>query len=144
MIVSGRASVPVAAPALWAALSDPARLGAALPHVDGVDVHGDGRFSARARPRTGLGETPLRMDFEIVERREGEHVRIVGEGSAGENVVALAVDLDLAARGESTEASWTADVKVRGVLASLVQRALPALVVEQVDAVLEAARAEAG
>jgi carbon monoxide dehydrogenase subunit G len=140
MIVSGTSNVPVAAPALWAALSDPARLGAALPHVDGVDVHRDGRFTAHVRPRTGLGETPLRLDFEIADRREGEHVRILGEGTAGENFVALDVALDLAPAGESTDASWTADVKLRGVLASLVQRALPALVADQVNEVLAAAR----
>jgi carbon monoxide dehydrogenase subunit G len=77
MIVSGRAVVLVAVPELWAALSDPARLGQALPHVDTVDVRDDGSFSAIARPRTGLGDTPLRM---IADQREGEHVRIVGSG----------------------------------------------------------------
>jgi carbon monoxide dehydrogenase subunit G len=142
MIVSGRAVVPVAIPELWAALSDPARLGEALPHVDNVDVHGDGGFSAIARPRTGLGETPLRMNFSIADQREGEHVRIVGSGLAGENTVSLAVELDLASAddGSSSEASWTADVQVGGVLASLVQRALPALVTEQVNEVLSAAQ----
>jgi uncharacterized protein len=141
MKVSGRTTVAMPAAELWAALSDPVRLGEAMPHVDSVDSHGDGSFSALARPRTGLGETPLRMDFEIADRREGEHVRIVGEGSAGENLVKLAVDLILAPSGDSSEASWTAEVQVRGVLASLVQRALPALVTEQVNGVLAAARA---
>jgi carbon monoxide dehydrogenase subunit G len=140
MKVSGRTTVAMAAPELWAALSDPARLGEALPHVDGVDTHGDGSFSAWARPRTSLGETPLRMDFQIADRREGEHVRIVGEGTAGENFLKLSVDLDLTAQGDSSEASWTADIQVRGVLASLVQRALPALVTEQVNEVLAAAQ----
>jgi carbon monoxide dehydrogenase subunit G len=130
----------MAAADLWAALSDPARLGEALPHVDGVDTHSADEFSAWARPRTGLGETPLRMDFTVSDRREGEHVRIDGEGTAGENFVSLSVDLNLAANGDSSEASWTADVYVRGVLASLVQRALPALLTEQVNEVLAAAQ----
>src|SRR5262245_42939921 len=60
--VSGTTAVPMAAADLWAALSDPARLGEALPHVDGVETHSADEFSAWARPRTGLGETPLRMD----------------------------------------------------------------------------------
>jgi carbon monoxide dehydrogenase subunit G len=139
MIVSGKATVPVPAPQLWAALSDPAELGKAIPRVDGVETHGDDGFSATASPRTGLGNTPLRMDFEIADRREGEHVRILGEGTAGENYVKLAVELDLTADGDSTRATWTADVRIHGVLASLVQRSLPALVTEQVDEVLAAA-----
>jgi carbon monoxide dehydrogenase subunit G len=139
MIVSGSALVPIAPPELWAALSDPVRLAEALPHVDTVDSDGGDRFSAWARPRTGLGDTPLRMEFEIADRRDGEHVRIVGEGTSGENFVKLVVDLDLVARGDSSEARWTADVQVRGVLASLVQRSLPALLTEQVNEVLAAA-----
>jgi carbon monoxide dehydrogenase subunit G len=139
VIVSGTSTLSLSPADAWAALSDPARLGEAIPHVDSVDVGADGAFSAVARPHTGLGDTPLLMDFEIADRREGEHVRILGSGLAGENYVQLAVELDLSPDGGGTRASWTADVHVRGVLASLLQRSLPALVTEQVNAVLAAA-----
>jgi carbon monoxide dehydrogenase subunit G len=139
VIVSGTSTLALSPPDAWAALSDPSRLGEAIPHVDSVDVGSDGAFSAVARPHTSLGASPLRMDFEIADRREGEHVRILGSGTAGENLVQLAVELDLSADGGGTRASWTADVRVRGVLASLLQRSLPALVTDQVNAVLAAA-----
>jgi carbon monoxide dehydrogenase subunit G len=136
MIVSGRTAVPMPVSELWAALSDPARLGDALPQVDVVDVRDDANFSATLRAPTGLGQTPLRMDFEIADRREGEHVRIVGSGVAGENEIWMSVGLDLSSDGDGSAASWTADVRVRGVLASLVQRNLGALVTDQVNGVL--------
>ena len=137
MIVTGRSVVPIPVAELWAALSDPSRLGEALPHVDVVDVRDDRGFSATLRAGTGLGQTPLRMDFEIADRRDGEHVRIVGSGVAGENQVSLSVELDLSSSdGGGSAASRTADVRVRGVLASLVQRNLPALVADQVNSVL--------
>jgi carbon monoxide dehydrogenase subunit G len=137
MNVSGRTSVPMPVSELWAALSDPARLGDALPHVDTVDVRDDGRFSATLRAATGLGQTPLRMDFEIADRREGEHVRIVGSGIAGENEVWMSVSLDLSSEGDGgSAAAWNADVRLRGVLSSLLQRNLPALVTDQIDGVL--------
>jgi carbon monoxide dehydrogenase subunit G len=136
MNVSGRSVVPLPAAELWTVLSDPARLGEALPHVDTVDVRDDANFSATLRVPTGLGQTPLRMDFEIADRREGEHVRIVGSGVAGENEIWMSVGLDLSSDGDGSAASWTADVRVRGVLASLVQRNLPALVTDQVNGVL--------
>jgi carbon monoxide dehydrogenase subunit G len=136
MIVSGRSFVPVPVVELWSVLSDPAALGEALPHVDVVDVHDNGNFSATLRASTGLGQTPLRMDFEIADRRDGEHVRIVGSGQTGENQVWMSVELDLMSEDEGSAASWTADVRVRGVLASLVQRNLPALVTDQVNGVL--------
>jgi carbon monoxide dehydrogenase subunit G len=140
MNVSGRAVVPMPASELWAALSDPSHLGEALPHVDVVDVHGDGSFSATFRVPTGLGQTPLRMDFEIADRRDGEHVQVVGSGVVGENQVWMSIGLDLSAQDEGSAASWTADVRVRGVLGSLVQRNLPALVTDQVNGVLRVAQ----
>jgi carbon monoxide dehydrogenase subunit G len=137
MNVSGRSTVPMPVSELWAALSDPARLGDALPHVDTVDVRDDANFSATLRASTGLGQTPLRMDFEIADRREGEHVRIVGSGVAGENEVWMSVSLDLSAEGDGgSAAAWTADVRLRGVLSSLLQRNLPVLVADQIDGVL--------
>jgi len=135
--VSGRSTVPMPAAELWAVLSDPARLGDALPHVDTVDVRDDANFSATVRVGTGLGQTPLRMEFEIADRREGEHVRIVGTGTAGENEVWMSVSLDLSSDDDGgSAASWNADVRIRGVLSSLLQRNLPAIVSDQIDGVL--------
>jgi len=135
--VSGRSTVPMPPAELWAVLSDPARLGDALPHVDTVDVRDDANFSATVRVGTGLGQTPLRMEFEIADRREGEHVRIVGTGTAGENEVWMSVSLDLSSDDDGgSAASWNADVRIRGVLSSLLQRNLPAIVSDQIDGVL--------
>jgi carbon monoxide dehydrogenase subunit G len=78
------------------------------------------------------------MDFEIVEQRPSEHVRISGLGSAGENQLQLSIALDLAPDDEGTVASWSADVQLRGVLRSLLQRGLGSLFNEQVEAVLTA------
>ena len=137
MNVSGRSTVPMPPAELWAVLSDPARLGDALPHVDTVDVRDDANLSATVRVGTGLGQTPLRMEFEIADRREGEHVRIVGTGTAGENEVWMSVSLDLSSDDDGgSAASWNADVRIRGVLSSLLQRNLPAIVSDQIDGVL--------
>jgi carbon monoxide dehydrogenase subunit G len=84
-----------------------------------------------------LGETRLAMDFEIVEQRPSEYVRISGLGSPGENQL-LSIELDLASDGEQTVASWSADVQLRGVLRSLLQRGPGSLFTEQVEAVLAA------
>jgi len=138
MIVRGSTSVGAPRAALWSVLSDPARLGEALPGVDHVAIEDDRRFSADVRAATALGETPLALDFEIVEQRPGEFVRIDGAGSAGENQLALSVELSLADDGAGTTASWSADVRLRGVLGSLLQRGLPSLFNEQVGAMLAA------
>lgn len=138
MIVAGSSSVASPRERLWGVLSDPARLAGALPGVDGVSLDGERRFSALARPRTSLGETRLAMDFEIAEQRPSEYVRISGSGYAGESLLSLVIELHLADAGAQTEASWRAEVALRGVLSSLLQRSLGPLFNEQVEQVLEA------
>ena len=138
MIISGSTAVPAPRERLWAVLSDPVRLAEALPGVDEISVADERHFSAVAHPITALGETRVAMDFEIVEQRPSEHVRIVGSGSSGENCIELSVALDLADDDGATAATWSADVQLRGVLRSLLQRGLGSLFTEQVDAVLTA------
>jgi carbon monoxide dehydrogenase subunit G len=121
-----------------AVLSDPARLAETLPGVGDVTIEDECHFSAVAHPITAVGETRVAMDFEIVEQRPSEHVRISGLGSAGENQLQPSIALDLAPDDEGTVASWSADVQLRGVLRSLLQRGLGSLFNEQVEAVLTA------
>jgi carbon monoxide dehydrogenase subunit G len=140
--VSGSSSVPAERERLWEVLSDPAGLAATLPGVDDVFVEDSTHFSARARPATALGETRIQMDFEILEERRGEYVRITGSGRAGENRVELNIELELAdAAGGGTAVSWRGDLTLRGVLNSLMQRGAGTIFNEQVEAVLAAGAA---
>lgn len=145
MRVEGSYRAAVASDRLWAALSDPERLGGALPEVGAVDVVDADRFSAAVRPATNLGVTPLRLDVRIAERADGERVRIVGDGAGGEHRVAFDVELELSARGsDGCDVAWRAGVQAYGVLASLTQRVLPALLRDQVTLALRVAERQAG
>ena len=143
MIINGRAQVAAARDELWAILSDPGRLAEALPGVEDVSIEDERRFSAVAHPLTALGATRVAMEFEIVEQRPENYVHIVGRGSSGENLLELSVELELTPGGAGTTASWRADLTVRGVLSSLLQRGLGTLFNEQVEAVLAAGAGEA-
>jgi carbon monoxide dehydrogenase subunit G len=139
MIVSGQTSLAAPREALWAVLADPGRLAQTLPHVSDISVEDEHRFSAVAHPVTALGETRVAMAFEVAEQRPGEYVRIVGSGSSGENLLALDVALELSSDGDGgTAASWRAELALRGVLSSLLQRAAGELLREQVESVLAA------
>jgi len=139
MIVCGQASLAAPREELWAVLADPARLAQTLPDVSDVSIEDEHRFSAVAHPVTALGETRVAMEFEVAEQRHGEYVRIVGTGSSGENLVAVEIALELASEGDGgTAASWRAELALRGVLSSLLQRAAGGLLREQVESVLAA------
>jgi carbon monoxide dehydrogenase subunit G len=138
MIIVGSRTVAAPREGLWEVLSDPARLAQSLPGVEAVSVDDERHFSAVARPRTALGETRLALEFEILEQRASEYVRIGAGGSAGEGLVAFTIELSLEQQGAETQASWRADVALRGVMRSLLQRSLAPLFNQQVEDVLEA------
>lgn len=142
MRVSGMERVDLPAAEVFARLSDPERLGEALPAVQSVDAEGPDRFTAAFRPTTGLGVTPMRMTFEVTERQEPQRLRVVGDGGAAEYAVRVDAAFELVDQGDTTEVHWSADARVAGVLRSLTQRVLPQIVSDQVADVLRAAKDE--
>jgi carbon monoxide dehydrogenase subunit G len=143
MQVQGAHRSDVSAAALWSVLSDPERLGEALPEVGPVDVASPDAFSASVRPATNLGVTPLALAVRITERDEPRHVRITGEGDGGEQKVTFDVELtfsDVPTGG--CDVAWDARVQAFGVLASLTQRVLPMLLRDQIGVVLRTAEAQ--
>lgn len=141
--ITGTHRAGVDASELWAALSDPERLGAALPDVRWVTADGPDAFRAGVRPSTNLGVTPLQLEVAITEREEGQRVRITGAGDGGEFRVSFDTELRLAPADEGCEVTWSADVQAFGVLASLTQRVLPWLLRDQVTIVLRTAEEQA-
>jgi carbon monoxide dehydrogenase subunit G len=143
MRVRGTVDVPAPRAELYAALSDPRRLEAALPAVDAVDLDGDDAFTVTAAPATALGVTPVRLAVQISDRREGEHVRLSGTGTGAEYAATFDVEVDFADAGQGTSVAWVAEATFVGVLASLGQRILPAVLDQQVERVVRAAAAPA-
>ena len=129
--------------ALWEVLSDPERLGAALPGVALVEADGGDGFSARVRPATNVGVTPLDLEVRVLERDEGRAVRLTGDGAGGEHRVAFDVTLRLSEQDGGTQVDWDAAVQAFGGLASLSQRVLPALLRDQVAIALGEAERQA-
>jgi len=141
--IEGSYPAKAAREALWEVLSDPERLGAALPGVGPVELDGDAGFSTRVRPSTNVGVTPLDLEVSIVDRDEGRAVRLKGDGAGGEHRVAFDVTLRLSEQDGGTQVDWDAAVQAFGGLASLSQRVLPALLRDQVAIALGEAERQA-
>jgi carbon monoxide dehydrogenase subunit G len=122
----------------WRRLSDLRLLAEALPDARDVEASGDGAFEATFRVATGLGATPMRMSFEVVERSAPTRLVVRGSGGAAEYALRLQASFELAAAGEGTEISWALDLHLHGVLRSLTQRVIGQLAPQQVAALLDA------
>lgn len=124
---------------LYECLSDPGQLEQLLPSVESVEQISHDVLAIRVAPQTALGATPLDLEITIRERRGHEHVRLDGTGNGGEFQASFQVELDFTENGSGTEVSWRAEAKFNGLLSSLGQRILPAILGAQVDAVLQSA-----
>ncbi len=139
MNAQGSALVDGSRARVYAQLSDPQRLESLLPSVQSLDELDDGRLAVRVAPQTALGATPLLLELSIVEQRVPEHVRIEGSGDGGEFRTTFEVTLDFAEQGSGTAVSWEAHARFNGILSSIGQRIMPAILASQIDAVLQAA-----
>lgn len=124
---------------VWARLADPRALGEALPAVESVEVGGEDEFTASFRPQTGLGATPMTIDFEVTEREEPSRLTVRGTGGGGEYAVRLIASFELAEADGGTDVGWSLELHLHGVLRSLTQRVIEQLARQQVEAVLTGA-----
>ena len=124
---------------VWSRLSDPRELERTLPAVEEVEVRDQESFTVLVAPSTALGETPLWVEIEVRERREGEHVQLNCRGRGGEYDASLAVEIDLDGDGSQCTVSWRAEASFRGLWSALGQRVLPGIMATQIERVLLAA-----
>lgn len=141
MSVEARGSVhlPVSPARLWERLSDPAQLATALPDVESVSYRDGASLRAVVHPRTGLGTTPLDLEVEVLEKTPERGVRLAGRGRGTEFEVDFELTIELADLDRECGVEWQGRVDAKGGVGALLQRVLPMLFTDQVEAVLRAA-----
>ena len=138
MKIGGTTRIELAPAQAWERLSDPQALGEALPAVERVEVAGDGGFEAGFRPLTGLGTTPMTVEFRTLESEAPRRLAIAGSGTGTDFALRLRADLELSPAGEGTDVEWSLELHLHGVLHSLTQRVIEQVASQQVAAVLAA------
>jgi carbon monoxide dehydrogenase subunit G len=133
MILEGRCSMAARPEDLWAILDDPHRLAEIVPTLADPESAGNGALVVVARPGTGLGLAPFPVRLHVVEQRAPEWAVIRGVGASAQHAVDLTVTVRLVECGPSTRVEWRADLRLAGVLASVGQRVVPALVRSEVE-----------
>jgi len=150
--VAGELTLAAPRPAVFAALDDPGRLAAALPHVDDfAGAEDDGSFHVTIRPAIALGEVPFATTWRRVERSAPVLLRYEVRGRSAEHLLRLDADLWLAdadaagdaAGGPGTRLRWEAACGFTGIMRAVGQRTLAAVVRHQAELVLRAAAVSA-
>ena len=94
-----------------------------MPGVERVDVSSADEWIAVVKPPFGPGLN-LKLDMHVTDRREPEHARLLAWGKSLGARISIETEFELAEDGDCTDMTWSADVRLAGVLGGLGGKAL--------------------
>jgi len=122
--IEGSYDFPAPRQKVWAALLDPARLAAAMAGCEKLEAVGEGEYRAILK----IGVAAVKGTFEgkvtLSDLEPPTRYKMAVEGSGGPGFVRGAAALELAEVQGGTRLSYSADVQVGGLIASVGQRML--------------------
>ncbi len=124
MKIGGSYGFPAPRPKVWAALLDPARLAAAMAGCEKIETVGEGEYRATLKVGVGAVKGTFESKVTLSELEPPSRYKMAVEGSGGPGFVRGAAAMELADVQGGTRVSYSADVQVGGLIASVGQRML--------------------
>ena len=122
-------------------ITDAKHFSSGIPDIQSIRMAGPDKFSVTARLGISAIRSTFDIDFESIERKESNHVKLLGHGMGGGSALDLEITIDLQEQGSDTVLKWTTVVRVSGTLAVLGQRVLGAVADRFVNEVFARIRA---
>jgi carbon monoxide dehydrogenase subunit G len=124
MKIEGTSEIPIPRPQVWDAFLDPKLLAQAIPGCEKLEEIGTREY--RATMKVGVG--PVKGTFEgkvrLSDLEPPDRYRMAIEGTGAPGFVRGDALMQLSDAGEGTLVSYSADVQVGGLIASVGQRML--------------------
>jgi carbon monoxide dehydrogenase subunit G len=123
MLIEGKRRFRAPRERVFRALTDPHELSELMPGVERVEVSSEDEWIAVVKPPFGAGLN-LKLDMHVTDRREPEHARLVAWGKSFGARISIETEFGLAEDGDGTDMTWSADVRLAGLLGGLGGKAL--------------------
>ena len=124
MKIEGSTDIPAPRDRVFAALLDPSTLATAIPGCEKLEAIGPGEFKAVLK----VGVGPVKGTFEgkvrLSDQEPPVRYRMAIEGTGGPGFVRGEAAMELSAVEAGTRVSYSADVQIGGLIASVGQRML--------------------
>jgi uncharacterized protein len=124
MKIEGSHDIPAPRERVWKALLDPATLARVIPGCEGLDEIGSGEYKAKMK----VGVAAIKGTFEgkvrLFDLAPPNRYKMALEGSGGPGFVRGEAGMELSDIEGGTRVSYSADVQVGGLIASVGQRML--------------------
>jgi uncharacterized protein len=122
--IEGSSDIPAPRERVWAAFLDPAVLARALPGCEGLEAIGPGEYKAKVK----IGVAAIKGSFEgkvrLFDQEPPNRYKMALEGSGGPGFVRGEAGMELSDADGGTRVTYSADVQVGGLIASVGQRML--------------------
>ena len=140
MRFEGTIEAPVPPARFYEFVTTPAKIISILPDVEESKVAGPNHFSIKSKVGMSYIRGNVSMNFEIAEKRKDSFVKMVGRGQGVQSSIDMTMTLALEEAGKGTRASWTAEAKVGGLLASVGSRLMGGVAEKYVRQITESLR----
>jgi len=134
MRFSGIERIPASRQSVWHFLTTPDAVVQCVPDVEGLEVVDPSRFKATVK--AGIGPVRGKFGFDVTwqELTEPSRARMTAQGKTGGSAVTVDSTMDLAdASEDQTDLTWSADVVVHGMIASVGARLLDGFAKKQTE-----------
>lgn len=137
MRFEGAIEAPIPPAGFYAFVTNPTKIISILPDVEEFKVLDDGHFSIKSKIGMSYIKGVVAMNFEIAEKRKDAFVKMVGRGQGVQSSIDMTMTIVLEQSGTGTRASWSAEAKVGGLLASVGSRLLDSVAERYVKQITE-------
>ena len=124
MKIEGSYDLPAPRPKVWAALLDPTRLAAAMAGCEKLEAVGEGEYRASLKIGVGAVKGTFEGKVTLSDLEPPSRYKMAVEGSGGPGFVRGMAVMALVDVEGGTRVSYSADVQVGGLIASVGQRML--------------------
>jgi carbon monoxide dehydrogenase subunit G len=114
-VVAIRASVEKT----FQSLSDPGFMISTIPDLQSSKILDKDHFEAKIKVGISVVRGNVDMKFEIKDKANGNHARLVGDGSGAGSKLHVDSVLDLFPEGNDTKMMWSADADISGLMAGI-------------------------
>jgi uncharacterized protein len=124
MKLEGAYEVPAPREKVWDAFLDPALLKQAIPGCEKLEATGPDEYNATMKIGVGGVKGTFEGKVKLTDKHPPDSYRMAVEGSGGPGFIRGETLISLTDNGTGTRVSYTADVQVGGLIASVGQRLL--------------------
>ncbi|MFI5421202.1 MAG: carbon monoxide dehydrogenase subunit G [Nitrososphaerales archaeon] len=103
----------------YSRLTDPNFMVGAVPDIQSYKVLDGDHFEAKIKVGISIVRGTIDMKFAILDKRDGNHAKLVADGSGAGSKMHIDSIIDLLPDPQGTKMVWSADVEVSGLMAGI-------------------------